>query len=52
MNDTKFKPIGLVHTKGSDAEVREKETWRENWRSILSSRKVFKGLTAILICLY
>ena len=24
MNDTKFKPIGLVHTKGSDAEVREK----------------------------
>ena len=24
MNDTKFKPIGVVHTKGSDAEVREK----------------------------
>ena len=24
MNDIKFKPIGLVHTKGSDAEVREK----------------------------
>ena len=24
MNDTQFKPIGLVHTKGSDAEVREK----------------------------
>lgn len=24
MNDVKFKPIGVVHTKGSDAEVREK----------------------------
>ena len=24
MNDIKFKPIGLVHTKGSDAEVGEK----------------------------
>jgi tRNA (adenine37-N6)-methyltransferase len=24
MNDIKFKPIGVVHTKGTDAEVREK----------------------------
>lgn len=24
MNDIKFKPIGVVHTKGSDGEVREK----------------------------
>jgi tRNA (adenine37-N6)-methyltransferase len=24
MNDIKFKPIGVVHTKGTDAEIREK----------------------------
>jgi tRNA-Thr(GGU) m(6)t(6)A37 methyltransferase TsaA len=42
MNDTKSKPIGLVHTKGSDAEA-GKGNLRENWRSILN----WEGLQGI-----
>lgn len=42
--DIRFRPIGVVHTKARDAEIREKGKARASWKFLPRSPKGWRGI--------